>query len=215
MITLSRKEITEALKWSRKNSAIAHLVLSMNGKWGVAGQNVANVCAVFLRCWPAARAEITTQARMNPKGRLQPAELTVNFPNSDMRFSIKREFFDILRNISRYFDEADDYGPLESFSRDMLSLFQWEDEVRETWLGNILYAMDKEDKTEEAYAYYMSLEDKGAGTASMYALSLLDRCDTEKAGAVLEPFRESGDETIRERIVLLDRLKAVKGPLRA
>lgn len=213
MINASRKDLTEAVKWSRKNSPVAYFVLSMNGKWGTPSDNALNIVAALARLWPGTRASLSTAAAMNypDGGRLRPETMTINYPSERIRERIRSDFFELLFKAAKYMDEAEDYAFMESFARDMLALFVWDDNARGIWTGTLLYALDKEGRYDEAYGAYRALDNPGEQTAALYALSVLERCDTERAAAVLEPFRDSADETIRERIRLLDRLKAVKG----
>ena len=69
---------------------------------------------------------------------------------------------------------------------------------------------DKMERYEEAYQFYTSLKDKGELVASMYALSLLERCDADRASEILEPYRGSEEKAVTDRLRLLDRLKTVK-----
>ena len=56
MIVAARKDLNEALKWSKKNSPIAYFVLPINGKWGVPNENPENIVAAFKKLWPETRA---------------------------------------------------------------------------------------------------------------------------------------------------------------
>ena len=62
---------------------------------------------------------------------------------------------------------------------------------------------------------YDALGRESEKIAALYSLSLLQRCDTDRAAKVLEPYRNSEDETVRQRISLLDRLRAVRGETNA
>ena len=108
-------------------------------------------------------------------------------------------------------DEAEDYESMVPYCRDMLSLFVWSSDNRDIWNGSIAYALDKMERYEEAYQFYTALKDKGELAASMYALSLLERCDVDRAAEILEPYRGSEEKAVTDRIRLLDRLRVVKG----
>ena len=204
-----------ALKWSKKNSPVAFFVLSMNGKWGVPGENPMNIVSAFKRLWPELRTYLKTAATMNyaDGGRLRTNELEINFPQNQFKTQINNDFFLLLKDMSKYLDEAEDYEPMEAYCRDMLSLFVWSEENRDIWKGSIVYSMDKQERYEEAYQFYNSLPEKGVLVASMYALSVLARCDVERAEEILDPYRDSTDPAISDRIQLLNRLKAIKSSL--
>jgi len=204
-----------ALKWSKKNSPVAFFVLSMNGKWGVPGENPMNIVSAFKRLWPELRTYLKTAATMNyaDGGRLRTNELEINFPQNQFKTQINNDFFLLLKDMSKYLDEAEDYETMETYCRDMLSLFVWSEENRDIWKGSIVYSMDKQERYEEAYQFYNSLPEKGVLVASMYALSVLARCDVERAEEILDPYRDSTDPAISDRIQLLNRLKAIKSSL--
>ena len=213
IFNVSRKDLNEALKWSKKNSPIAYFVLSMNGKWGVPGENPENIVAAFKRLWPETRAYLKTVSIMNFQsgGKIDAAKLDINYPQNRVKPQIRNDFLLLLKNMSKYMDEAEDYEAMESYCRDMLDLFVWSEENRNIWNGSVAYAIDKQERYEEAYRFYTSISEKGPLTASMYALSLLERVDLNKAVEVLEPYRGSTDKAISDRIMLLDKLKKVKG----
>ena len=204
-----------ALKWSKKNSPVAFFVLSMNGKWGVPGENPMNIVSAFKRLWPELRTYLKTAATMNyaDGGRLRTNELEINFPQNQFKTQINNDFFLLLKDMSKYLDEAEDYETMETYCRDMLSLFVWSEENRDIWKGSIVYSMDKQERYEEAYQFYNSLPEKGVLVASMYALSVLARCDVERAEEILDPYRDSTDPAISDRIQLLNRLKAINSSL--
>ena len=216
MIISSRKQQNEVLKWSKTNSPILYLILSMDGKWGGKAENADNISRSFQKLWPAARAFIASQARMNAKGLVRLSALSVPFPNQEVHRRFGRQIIDdfitLIFGINKFFDDAEDYAAMESFSRDILNLFEWDEPVnRDIWTGSMLYAVDRQERFDEAYRLYQSLDEKGERTASIYAMSLLERCDTEKASLVLDPFRgRETDKALREKIELLDRLKTVK-----
>jgi hypothetical protein len=202
----------EALKWSKKYSPVAYLVLSMNGKWGTSKDNALNIVTAFKRLWPETRAYLKIVATMSYKGggRIIAADLDINYPQNRVKNEIHNDFFLLLKEMSRYMDEAEDYEAMVPYCRDMLSLFAWSSDNRDVWNGSIAYALDKMERYEEAYQFYASLKDKGELTASMYALSLLERCDVNRAEEVLEPYRESKEKAVTDRLSLLDRLKVIK-----
>lgn len=213
MIALARKDLLEVLKWSRRYSPVAYLVLSMNGKWGTRKDNALNIVESFKRLWPETRAYLKTVATMSYKGggRIIPADLEINYPQKRVKNVIHNDFFLLLKEMSRYMDEVEDYEAMELYCRDMLSLFVWSSDNRDIWNGSIAYALDKIERIEEAYQFYVSLKEKGELAASMYSLALLERCDVDKATEIIEPYRgRSEDEAVMERLKLLDRLIAVK-----
>jgi len=213
MIALARKDLLEALEWSRKYSPVAYLVLSMNGKWGTRKDNVLNIVEAFKRLWPETRAYLKTVATMSYKGggRIITADLDINYPQNRIKNEIHNDFFLLLKEMSRYMDEAEDYEAMVPYCQDMLSLFAWSSDNRDIWNGYIAYALDKMERYEEAYQFYASLKDKGELAASMYALSLLERCEVNAAAGILEPYRRSKNEAVMDRLRLLDRLKTIKG----
>ena len=212
MISASRKDMLEALKWTKKNSPVAYLVLSMNGKWGTSKDNAVNIVTAFKRLWPETRAYLKTVATMSYKGggRIIAADLNINYPQNRIKNDIHNDFFLLLKEMSRYMDEAEDYEAMIPYCRDMLSLFLWSSDNQDIWNGSIAYALDKIERYEEAYQFYTSLKDKGELVASMYALSLLERCDVDRASEVLEPYRGSEEKAITDRLRLLEQLKIVK-----
>ena len=144
-------------------------------------------------------------------GRIITADLDINYPQNRIKNEIHNDFFLLLKEMSRYMDEAEDYEAMELYCRDMLSLFVWSSDNCDIWNGSIAYALDKMERYEEAYQFYTSLTDKGELAASMYSLALLDRCDVDKATEIIEPYRgRSEDEAVMERLMLLDRLIAIK-----
>ena len=68
MISAARKDMLEALKWSKKNSPVAYLVLSMNGKQGTPQDHALNIVAAFNRLWLETKAYLKTVATMSYKG---------------------------------------------------------------------------------------------------------------------------------------------------
>ena len=149
---------------------------------------------------------------MNHKngGKINPPDMDINYPQNRIKPQINNDFFLLLKNMSKYMDEADDYEAMEWFCRDMLGLFVWSDENRDIWNGSITYALDKQERYEEAYQFYTSIDEKGPLVASMYALSLLERIELGIAEEVLEPYRGNTDKAVSDRIMLLDQLKRVK-----
>lgn len=212
IFNVSRKDLNEAIKWSKKNSPIAYLVLSMNGKWGVPGENPVNIVAAFKRLWPETRSYLKTMATMNYSagGKIDAAKLDINYPLNRVKPQIRNDFLLMLKNMSKYMDEAEDYEAMESYCRDMIDIFVWVDDNRDIWNGSIAYALDKQGRYEDAYQFYTSIREKGPLVASMYALSLLERIELERAEEVLEPYRRNTDKVVSDRIMLLDRLKKVK-----
>ncbi|MBQ3707700.1 MAG: hypothetical protein II889_07295 [Clostridia bacterium] len=211
MIIASHKEIIEAIKWSKKNSPVAHLVLSMNGKWGTEKDNPMNVVAAFARLWPETRSFLQTAAMMNYKdgGLLRPSEFDINYPQQKVKIQILRDFFDLLMVIAKYMDEVEDFSFMESFCRDMLKLFVWNTSTRDIFRGTILYSLDKQGKEEEAWSLFA--EWKNEKTASFYSLAVLDRIDTVRAAAILDPYRSSENDTLKGYIKMLDRLRVARG----
>lgn len=215
MIFHSRKEHNEVLKWSKYYSPIMFLVLSMDGKWGGGAENAENITSNFKRLWPAASSYIKMQARMNAKGRIPISELTIPFPSREyhQRYGkrIIDDFLVLVFSMNRYLDDAEDYAFMESFCGEMLGLFHWEDRANEDiWTGSRLFAIDKQERFGEAIEQYRALGTKTERIGSIYAASLLDRCDADTAAEVLEPFRGSEDPAVREKISLLDQLKKIK-----
>ncbi|MBR5365792.1 MAG: hypothetical protein IK132_06080 [Clostridia bacterium] len=193
MIIPSRKLQNEILKWSKTNSPILCLILSMDGKWGGTAENAENISRSFQKFWPAARYFIVTQARMNAKGLVRMSALSIPFPSPEIHRRYGRQIIDdfitLIFGINRFFDDAEEYAAMESFSRDMLNLFEWDEQAnRDIWTGSMLYAIDRQERFDEAYRLYQSFDEKGEHTASIYSMSLLQRCDTERASLVLEPF---------------------------
>ena len=212
MISAARKDMLEALKWSKKNSPVAYLVLSMNGKWGTPKDNALNIVAAFNRLWPETKAYLKTVATMSYKGggKIISSEFEINYPQNRIKDEIHNDFFLLIKEMSKYMDEAEDYEAMAAYCRDMLDLFVWNSSNRDIWNGSIAYALDKLERFDEACQFYNGLIEKGELVASMYALSVLERCDVNKASEILEPYRGSDDKVITDRIMLLDQLKAVK-----
>ena len=121
MISVSRKDMLEALKWAKKFSPVAYLVLSMNGKWGTPKDNAMNIVAAFKRLWPETRAYLKTVATMSYKGggRIIPADLDINYPQKRIKNEIHNDFFLLLKEMTRYMDEAEDYEAMVPYCRDM------------------------------------------------------------------------------------------------
>ncbi len=214
MINISRKDLLTVLKWSKANSPVIYLIFSMNGKWGGEKDNPANIVSTFAQLWPTTRAYLQTAALMNYKdgGRLRPSELDIDYPNPKIKSLILRDFFDLMMSIPKYMDEVEDFPFMEGFCRDMLQLFVWNSATRDVFRGTILYALDKQEKEEEAWDRFA--EWKSEKTASLYSLAVLDRVDTIRAERILEPFRENAeDKALRGRIELLDRLKEARGEM--
>lgn len=212
MIVASRKDLNEAIKWSKKNSPVAYLVLSMNGKWGVPGENPENIVSSFKRLWPDTRAFLKRVAVMNFKdgGRIRPTELDIAYPQPKIKTQIHLDFFTLLDEMPQYMNRVEDYESLENLCREMLQLIVWKKVNQDVLEGTICYALDKQERYEEAYQFYSDLPNKSEATASVYSLSLLDRIDIDRAEKVLGPYRVSLDKDVQARIQLLDRLKAVK-----
>ena len=213
MIVASRKDLNEAIKWSKKNSPIAYFVLSMNGKWGVPNENPENIVAAFKRLWPETRAFLRTQAHMNFKGngKITPSELEINYSQNKIKEQIKKDFYEFIFKACQYLNGVEEYIHLESFCVDLLALFNWDEVSSDIWNGTMLYAIDKQDRHGEAFQKYSALPGKSEKVVAIYSLAVLDRCDTRHAAHILDPFRDSEDEAVQGRITLLDRLKAVKG----
>lgn len=212
MISASRKDMLEALKWAKKFSPVAYLVLSMNGKWGTQKDNAMNIVAAFKRLWPETRAYLKTVATMSYKGggRIIPADLDINYPQKRIKNEIHNDFFLLLKEMTRYMDEAEDYEAMVPYCQDMLSLFVWSPSNCDIWNGSIAYALDKMERYEEAHRFYTSLKDKGELAASMYSLALLERCDVNRAEEILELYRGSEEKDVTDRLRLLERLKEIK-----
>ena len=212
MIVASRKDINEAIKWSKKNSPIAYFVLSMNGKWGGKDENPENIVTAFKRLWPDARAYLHTMAQMNFKGngQLIPVEFDIAYPQPKIKAQIKSDFFDLITLITGYLDTVEDYGFLEKYCQDMDALFIWGSNSSDIWKGTALYAIDKQGRHDEAFERFKGYTAPGEKLSTMYAQALIDRADVARAEEVLGPYRDSADEDVQQRIVLLDRLKAVK-----
>jgi len=212
MISASRKDMLEALKWAKKFSPVAYLVLSMNGKWGTPKDNAMNIVAAFKRLWPETRAYLKTVATMSYKGggRIIPADLDINYPQKRIKNEIHNDFFLLLKEMTRYMDEAEDYEAMVPYCQDMLSLFVWSPSNCDIWNGSIAYALDKMERYEEAYQFYTALKDKGELAASMYSLALLERCNVNRAEEILEPYRGSKEKEVTDRLRLLEQLKDIK-----
>ena len=213
MISASRKDMLEALKWAKKFSPVAYLVLSMNGKWGTPKDNAMNIVAAFKRLWPETMAYLKTLATMSYKGggRIIPADLDINYPQKRIKNEIHNDFFLLLKEMTRYMDEAEDYEAMVPYCQDMLSLFVWSPSNCDIWNGSIAYALDKMERYEEAYQFYTALKDKGELAASMYSLALLERCDVDRAEEILEPYRGSKEKEVTDRLRLVEQLKDIKG----
>lgn len=212
MIFASRKDMLEALKWAKKFSPAAYFVLSMNGKWGTPKDNAMNIVAAFKRLWPETRAYLKTVATMSYKGggRIIPVDLDINYPQKRIKNEIHNDFFLLLKEMTRYMDEAEDYEAMVPYCQDMLSLFVWSPSNCDIWNGSIAYALDKMERYEEAYQFYTALKDKGELAASMYSLALLERCDVDRAEEILEPYRGSKEKEVTDRLRLLEQLKDIK-----
>lgn len=203
MIQISRKEQIAVLKWCKQHSPIGTLVFGMNGKWSVPNQNNENIIANFQRYWNAARGAIIIQG----KKRLEAISIPV--PEPGKYPSVQVEFINLLLSMPERFKNAERYEELESFSKDMKSLFLWDKPMEDVWIGYILIALDGQEKTDECNRFFTGHEDSET-IVSMYAACLLKRCNVQKAAAILEPFRESTDEDIQKRLNLLQKLQAVK-----
>lgn len=203
MIQISRKEQLDVLKWCRQHSPIGTLVFSMNGKWSVPNQNNENIIANFLRYWKAAKGAIIIQ------GKKRFEAISIPVPEPEKYPSVQVEFINLLLSMPERFKNAERYEDLESFSRDMKSLFLWDKPMEDVWIGYILIALDGQEKLDECNRLFIGHEDSET-IVSMYSSCLLKRCDVQKATAILEPFRESTDEDIQKRWDLLRKLQAVK-----
>ena len=119
MIAVARKDLLEALKWSRRYSPVAYLVLSMNGKWGTRKDNALNIVESFKRLWPETRAYLKTVATMSYKGggRILASDLEINYPQKRFKNEIHNDFFLLLKEMSRYMDEAEDYEAMVHTAR--------------------------------------------------------------------------------------------------
>lgn len=212
MITASRKDLNEAIKWSKKNSPVAYFVLSLNGKWGKTTDNTENIVSSFKRLWPETRDCLSRQGTLNyaDKGRIRPSQLQVSYPVPRIQSQILSDFFDITSQITEHLDDIEDYPFMESYCQDMIRLFAWNENTMDIWRGTLVYAMDKQGKRNEASQLYNSYNPAGPKVATIYAQALLDRVSLEDADKVLEPFREHDDKELQGRIMLLDRLKMVK-----
>lgn len=152
MIVASRKDLNEAIKWSKKNSPIAYFVLSMNGKWGVPNENPENIVAAFKKLWTETRAFLSKQATLSfaDRGRIRPSQLQIAYPVQKIQTQILSDFFDITTKITEYLDDVEDYHFMESYCRDMIRLFVWNTNTLDIWRGTLVYAVDKQGKAEEA-----------------------------------------------------------------
>ena len=208
MLTGSKKDLLEMQKWSKKNSPIAYLVLSMNGKWDCKNPNAENVIASFVKYWPDARAELVRQ------GRKSIANLDIPTQNGKPWQALHLNFVQLMLDMPQFLDQADEYELLESFSRDMRAMISWEEpQVEDTFTGAVIYALDKQERFDEAFEMFEALKKPVANSiVIVYGRSLLDRCDTKRAEAVLEPYRgKSTDERILGQLTVLDNLKRLRG----
>lgn len=203
MIQISRKEQLAVLKWCRQHSPIGTLVFSMNGKWSVPNQNNENIIANFLRYWKTAKGAIIIQGKKRLEAILIPVPDPEKYP------SVQAEFINLLLSMPERFKNTECYEELESFSRDMKSLFMWDKPMEDVWVGYILTALDGQEKTDACNRLFIGHEDSET-IVSMYSSCLLKRCDVQKATTILEPFRESTDEDIQKRFELLRKLQSIK-----
>ena len=125
MIAISRKELNENLKWSKTNSPIVYLVLSMNGKWGTDHDNPENIVSAFEKLWPAVRAHLTVQTTMGTTGKIPIDQVRITFPNARMVQKVVEDFVKLIYSVGAYYEAAEDYAGLESYNRDLLKLFAW------------------------------------------------------------------------------------------
>ena len=184
----------------------------MNGKWGVPNENPENVVSSFKRLWSNLRAYFSTQAIMNyaDNGQIHPSKIDFNYPQPQIQSLIKRDFFELITVITKYLVDTEDYAFMEEYCRDMDGLFAWDTKASAIWKGTLLYAIDKQERYEEAYHLFQNYP-RRKEIAAMYAQSLLDRVDLEKAEEVLNPFKDTSDIDVQARITMLERLKTVKG----
>ena len=127
LFNISRKDLNEAIKWSKKNSPVAYFVLSMNGKWGVPGENPDNIVSAFKRLWPDTCSYLKTASIMNYKdgGKIRFTEFDFNYPQPRIKLQIHNDFLLLIKNLPKYMEDAEEYGVLESFAREMLAIFHW------------------------------------------------------------------------------------------
>ena len=203
MIPMSRKDQLNAVKWSQKRSPLACLVFNMNGKWGTARDNDENVVSNFLKYWKPAKGAAILQ------GRKRLEDLSVFVPPPLRESVVRTELITLLMTMPARFERAGRYAEMESFCRDMSTLFLWDAKMDATWQGYRIAALDGEEKYEECDRLYQSCA-PSEELASMYAERLIRRLDTERAKEVLEPYRDSGNPDIEKQFSMLEKIRAAR-----
>lgn len=203
MIRMSRKEQTEAIKWSSRRSPLACLVYSMNGKWGTGHDNDENVISNFIKLWKTAKGAVVIQG----KKRLE--DLSIFVPPSQREALVREELTALLTTMPSRMRRAERYEEMQLFCRDMSLLFIWDRKMLDFWQGCILAALDGQGKYEERDLLYDS-SDRSEELASIYAECLIGQLDTERAAEVLSPFRDSQNPDIIKQFTVLEKLRAAR-----
>ena len=200
MLELKTKVKRELLKWSKQNNPLMFFVLSMDGLWDTDYEDPENISVHFLKFWPAAKAEIIRL------GFKTPDDFEIDYIDEDLAADMAVDLFNLINAMPYYFEEARRFAECEEYCREMLTIFDFnDDDIQDVW-GHIGYDLDRQDRIEERDALFAEHE-MTAVMAAYYSMCFLERGDADRAEEILAPFKDSEDDLIEARLAWLDEVR--------
>ncbi len=201
MLGLKSKEKRDLLKWSKQNNPLMYFVLSMDGLWDTDYEDPENISVHFLKYWPAVKNEIIRL------GFKTPDDIRIDyFADEDLSVDMAVDLFNLLNTMPYYFEEARRFAECEAYCREMLTIFDFnDDDIQDVW-GHIGYDLDRQGRTEERDALFAKHE-MTAVMAAYYSMCFLERRDADRAEEILAPFKDSDNNLIEARLAWLEEIR--------
>lgn len=203
---------TDIKLWAKKHSPAAEMMLSLSDAFEVIEEDASQAVTVFLDHWPKIRDSIAKENKKR-NGKCTLYEYKIKWPPkklfpkkyekqlADMEELVQIDFFNLIQSINDYMNNTEHYQEIIDCSNDFLELFDWSEDERSRFIGDIGSAMCRIDP-EEGEAYFRKqLEGSGHNEVltGYYTFELLAAKRWEDAAKALEGYEDSDDIIIRER----------------
>ena len=193
----SKKKEIPIKEWAAKKCPPAYLVLLLDGEWDMPSGDEERVAKVFCSQWKNVKKYIEKQNKKS--GKVSLSDFSIEYTDPDISSDLSIDFFNLLNTIDMFLLNTSRYAELVDFCRDMLELFDNDDEYISIWTGLMGEGLWEQDPGIGENFFKEHLVERNDRIMGYYSLHLLDEKRWEDAEQALKGYEDSDDETIQDR----------------
>jgi len=189
-------------EWAVKESPPAYLVLLLNGKLGRNDENDEYISRIFCNHWQKAKNFI--EKANAEKGKHSLDDFVIEYPDEEVSDALTIGFINLLNNIDINLLNAKRYKELVDFCKDMLELFENDEDTKSEWIGRMGDGLWEQDPVAGEKHFRDHLTQRNDIIMGYYSFQLLNAKRWNDAAEALKGYEDSEDEAIQERFEWLN-----------